>query len=188
MDRDRTNTTHEEPADPRIACSDSRSDSRSSRAMKTGRHDATSSIGAPRRVGESDHQGARAGETRKDGSRKATAVARLKGGASPSKWTRRTRPWNASTPTAVVDSFHAGPRSALEVYSGGEVPEAGAGESIGGTRQHAVRKGSRIHGSPVRSRAGRGRPERSTGPERGRPAGTKNAACGPFLFPRSARA
>lgn len=98
MERDRTNTTHEEPADPRIACSDSHRDSKPSRATEARRDDATSSIGAPRRVGESDHQGARAGDTRRGGSRKATAVARLKGGASPSTWTRRTRPWNASTP------------------------------------------------------------------------------------------
>lgn len=188
MDRDRTNTTHEDPADPRIACSDFRSGSRPARAKKAGRSDATSSIGAPRRAGESDHQGTRAGEARQGGFRKATAVARLKGGASASKWTRRTRPWNASTPTAVVDSFHAGPRSALEVYSGGEVPEAGAGESSGGTRHRAVREDSRIHGSPVRSRTGRGRPERSAGKGRAWPAGWKHAACGPFLFPRPARA
>ena len=173
MDRTRTNTTLGTPADPRIACSDFRSDSKPTTTTSASRADETSPHGAPQRVGESDHQGARIRNARISGFLQATAAARLGGGASPSKWTRRTRPWNASTPAAVVDSFHAGPRSATEVYSGGEVPEAIAGGSLGEPCSHAVRKGSRIHGSPVRPRAGRGRPERTR----------LTLACGPFLFP-----
>ena len=173
MDRTRTNTTNGNPNDPRTACSDFRSDSKPVTTTPAGRSDDPSQIGVPQRVGESDHQGARVRTARINGFRKATAAARLGGGASPSKWTRRTRPWNASTPAAVVDSFHAGPRSATEVYSGGEVPEAIAGGSLGEPCSHAVRKGSRIHGSPVRPRAGRGRPERTR----------LTLACGPFLFP-----
>lgn len=39
--------------------------------------------------------------------RPTTAAAAQPGGASSSKWTRKTRPWNVSMPTAVVASFSA---------------------------------------------------------------------------------
>ena len=35
-----------------------------------------------------------------------TVVAPQSGGAPPSKWTRKTRPWIASLPTAVVSSMN----------------------------------------------------------------------------------
>jgi hypothetical protein len=65
----------------------------------------------PRRVGPLDRQGERSTPPREEAQTvsferipPATAVASREGGASPSKRTRRSRPWNASMPTAVATS------------------------------------------------------------------------------------
>ena len=158
MAHELTTATEREPSGPRIACSDSRSASTPTNTASPARLADRRTARAPERVGESDHQGAWIRSARTSEFFSTTAAVMPGGGASQSKWTRRTRPRNASISTAVVDLFHAGPRSALEVYSGGEAPEPMAGGSLGEPRRHAVRKDSRIHGSPVRFRPGRGRP------------------------------
>ena len=171
MDNELTTTTDQNSTDPRIACFDSRSNSK-----LTSQHSVSAQSGAPQRVGDSNHQGAPSGSAPIGRVCPTTVAAPQQGGASHSKWTRRTRPWNASTPATVVASLIAGPRSALDVYSGGEVPDTTARQSQGEPCTHAVRKGSRIHGSPVRPRIGRGSLERTSN------SAEQAIACGQFLF------
>ena len=85
-----------ETFDFRIVCSDSRSGS-------------STAPQAPQGVADSDSQGAQSGSSQIERAWLTTVVAPRKGGASRSKWTRKTRPWNASLPTAVVASHNAGP-------------------------------------------------------------------------------
>ena len=171
MDNELTKTADQNSTDPQIACFDSRSNSK-----LTSQHSAPVQSGAPQRVGDSNHQGAPSGSAPIGRVCPTTVAAPQQGGASHSKWTRRTRPWNASTPATVVTSFVAGPRSALEVYSGGEVPEASARPSQGEPCNHAARNGSRIHGSPVRPRIGRGSSEENN------TSLDEPVACGQFLY------
>lgn len=130
----------------------------------------------PQRAWLSDHQGARSVAARIERAWPATVVAPQTGGASQSKWTRKSRPWNASRPTTVAASDDRGrssreagveridglasemQRSVEPTFSGGEEPETMAGRPEGKPCNHAVRKGSRIHGSPVQTMSGRGRP------------------------------
>ena len=74
------------PSDYRIACSDYHSDS----------------IAPHKRVRELDHQGAQSGSFQIGSIWSATVVAPRTGGASQSKRTRKTRPWNTSLRAAVV--------------------------------------------------------------------------------------
>ena len=85
MDKKLT-TTDRKPSDYRIACSDYHSDSSA----------------PPKRVRESDHQGAQSGCVQIGSIWSTTVVAPRTGGASRSKWTRKTRPWNASLRATVV--------------------------------------------------------------------------------------
>lgn len=155
MERELTTTETQSTSGIRIACSDLRSDSWEAQPMYAEAQAPVES--PPERVGRSDHQGARSGNPLSGSLPPTTAVGPQAGGASPSKWTRKTRPWNASTPMAVVDPLRAGPRSATEVISGLEAPEVRAGRSQRTPRAPAVRKDGRIHGFPVRStrRAGK---------------------------------
>ena len=90
MDKKLT-TTKQESFDFRIVCADSRSDS-------------TPAPPPLQRVGVSDLQGARFGSAEVERAWPTTVVAPQSGGAPASKWTRRTRPWDASLPTIVVSS------------------------------------------------------------------------------------
>ena len=65
---------------------------------------------------------------------------------------------------AVVDPFHAGLRSAIEVISGPEAPGIHAGRFDGAPRAPAVRQDGRIHGFPVRSPLRAGKTAGSTQP------------------------
>lgn len=60
------------------------------------------SLTPPSRARQSDHQGAQFASVRLGRYSPATVVALRTGGASRSKWTRKTRPWNASLRTTVV--------------------------------------------------------------------------------------
>ena len=174
MTRELTHTTKRDSSDSRTACFDFQADS------KLSPH-------CPDRVGESNLQGARSASPRIGRNLSTTVAAPQPGGAFQSKWTRRSRPWNASVPATVVASLvietrQVGPPrlrpnhppfsrsdwhdygvaargaadpaesddSMIKTFSGGEEPETVAGRSFGEPRQHAGRKASRIHGSPVR--------------------------------------
>ncbi len=63
------------------------------------------SLTPPSRARQSDHQGAQFASVRLGRYSPATVVALRTGGASRSKWTRKTRPWNASLRTTVVASI-----------------------------------------------------------------------------------
>ena len=78
-------TTHKEPSDRRTACSENHAGSTT-----------------PTRARESDHQGAQFEKKQIGSGRPTTVVAPRTGGASSSKWTRKTLPWNASLRTTVV--------------------------------------------------------------------------------------
>ncbi len=77
-----------ETSDNRIACSDAPS----------------GLLDTPQRMTDSGHQGARSESALVGSFSPTTVVAVRTGGASQSKWTRETRPWNAIPETAVVDS------------------------------------------------------------------------------------
>lgn len=125
----------------------------------------------PGRARRSDHQGTRSGFARIGRIRATTVVALRTGGASQSKWARRSRPWNASTPTAVVASL-------------GEVFErtifkdvlrfASAGDEAGRSRGRSLRpscpKGQPHQWPPVRSASGRGAQEAETSTNAIRPS------------------
>jgi hypothetical protein len=87
-------TTQQETFDFRIACAYVRVDS-------------TTAPRSPQRVGASDLQGTRFGSAEVESAWPTTVVASRTGGAPSSKWTRKTRPWNASLPTTVVSSSNA---------------------------------------------------------------------------------
>jgi len=93
MDKKLT-TTEKKSFDFRIVCADARADS-------------STVPPSPQRVGASDSQGTRFGSTEVGSTWPTTVVAPQAGGAPSSKWTRRTRPWNASLPTTVVASTNA---------------------------------------------------------------------------------
>ena len=143
-----TTTTKRNSSEARNACFDSRSDGVANQAHNTQRR--ARMAATHKQVGESNQQGAQSGVSPIGRACTTTVTAPQQGGASPSRWTRKTRPWNASTPVAVVSLFHAGPRSAIDLLSGSEESEAIAGQSREEPCGHAVRKDSRIHGSPVR--------------------------------------
>ncbi len=88
MDKKLT-TTKQETFDIRTVCAEARTDS-------------TPAPSSPERVGALAFQGARIGSAEVESAWPTTVVAPQTGGASSSKWTRRTRPWNASLPTTVV--------------------------------------------------------------------------------------
>ena len=85
MDRKLT-TTDQKSSDYRVACS----------------NDHAGLIAPPKRALELDHQGAQSGCAQIGRFWPATVVAPRTGGASQSKWTRKTQPWNASLRTTVV--------------------------------------------------------------------------------------
>ena len=90
----------------------------------------------------------------------AAAITSHTGGASQSKWTRRSRPWNVTGSMAVVDSSSirddwlspsaSGPAESLDL----------AGNLKGGSCGQVAHRGSRILDSPVQRASGRGRSRR----------------------------
>lgn len=88
MDKELTKTDVKS-SDHRIACAD----------------DQTNSPIPPNRARKSDHQGAQFGCPQIGSIWSTTVVALRIGGASRSKWTRKTRPWNASLRATVVASI-----------------------------------------------------------------------------------
>lgn len=156
-------------SDHRIACSDDQSSSTMPRTIGP----------LPNRALESDLQGAQIRYTPIGKIWPTTIVAPCTGGASQSKWTRKTQPWNTMAETIVVassptDKSHVdhdelmpkrrccrcGPcgLSALTMFSDFTKPEAIAGRIKGDSCDLVARKGSRIYGSSVRRAFGRGRP------------------------------
>ncbi len=130
------------------------------------------SLTPPSRARQSDHQGAQFASVRLGRYSPATVVALRTGGASRSKWTRKTRPWNASLRTTVVASIkiedlireHTHSSSTESIGSRRERrslasrPEAVAGESKGDPGRNGAQMGNRIHGSSVRRLFGRRSP------------------------------
>ena len=90
MDKKLT-TTQQKTFDSRIVYSDARSDS-------------AITPPTPQPVGTSNIQGTRFASLGVESVWPTTVVAPQPGGAPSSKWTRKTRPWNASLPTTVVAS------------------------------------------------------------------------------------
>jgi len=90
MDNQLTKTSRYS-SDPRITCFDSHADSKRAPTLQE-------------RVGESNHQGAQSGIAQIGRVCSTTVAAPQAGGAFQSKWTRKTRPWNVSTPATVVAS------------------------------------------------------------------------------------
>ena len=99
--------TESRTSEDRTACSDDYQGS-GSHADSSSHADSTTPTTPHERVWESDHQGARFGCVPFGRFWPATAVALRTGGASHSKWTRKTRPWNVSLQTAVVASSRIG--------------------------------------------------------------------------------
>ena len=95
-------TTKKKTSDFRIACFESCADS------KTPLH-------LVKRVGDSDIQGTKSGLPKIEVRWMTTVVAPQPEGAFSSKWTRKTRPWNASLPTTVVASAKAYERTFVSV-------------------------------------------------------------------------
>ncbi len=85
-------TTEQESFDFRIACSVSHTGSPASHPH-------------PQRAGATDLQGARFESAQIERYLPTTVAARQPGGAFHSKWTRKTRPWNASLSATVVASI-----------------------------------------------------------------------------------
>ena len=120
--------------------------------------DAERSARPPGRGRAVDHQGARlrsplerAPISRLESARSTVAVVSPAGGASSSKWARRSRPWNASSSTAAVAT-----PSIRETWLS---PDDSAWRAQGGACCGQVAlEGSRILGSPVQRASGRGRP------------------------------
>ena len=133
---------HPIPLDPRSA--------RSTEAERSAR--------PPGRGHAVDHQGARhrsplerAPMSRLESVRSAVAVVSPAGGASSSKWARRSRPWNASSSTAAV--------ATPSIRERWLCPDDSAWRTQGDACCGQVaREGSRILGSPVQRASGRGRP------------------------------
>jgi hypothetical protein len=90
MDSKLTKTSRDSSG-PRIACFHSHADSKRAPTLSEP-------------VGESNHQGAQSGFAQIGRVRSTTVAAPQAGGAFQSKWTRKTRPWNVSTPATVVAS------------------------------------------------------------------------------------
>ncbi len=85
-----------------------RSERNSNDARKACFNSQALSISGNQRERELNHQGARSATPHTHVAKRVrpTTVATAQpGGASSSKWTRKTRPWNVSMPTTVVASF-----------------------------------------------------------------------------------
>jgi hypothetical protein len=89
---DKLTTTDRKSSDYRIVCSEYPSGS-------------SNTPQPPQRAEVTDHQGAQFGRAQIGRIWPTTVVAPRKGGAPQSKWTRKTRPWNAMLKTAVVASI-----------------------------------------------------------------------------------
>lgn len=123
------------------------------------------SVAPPSRTSSLECQGPHPGtpnEVRRQASLESAlptaAVDSHRGGALHSKCTRRSRPWNVSTPTAVVASPSIHETWLFTDRSSFEAAEIGesVGSSKGGSCGQGARQGSRILGSPVRRASGRG--------------------------------
>ena len=116
----------------------------------------------PQRFHRSHHQGPQSGIARIGRIRATTVAALQTGGASQSKWARRSRPWNTSTSTTVV----ASPDEVFESTIFKSVLRfASAGDEAGRSRGRSLRprcpKGQPHQRSPRRECVRAGGPRRS---------------------------
>ncbi len=120
------------------------------------------SLRSPQRFHRSHHQGPQSGIARIGRIRATTVAALQTGGASQSKWARRSRPWNVSTSTTVVASLD-------EVFEStifeSVLRFASTGDEAGRSRGRSLRprcpKGQPHQRSPRRECVRAGGPRRS---------------------------